>query len=268
VAVPDIRSLSAYDLNKIQQSLNQYNKSLGGTPRPGLDRGPGFRSMTTANREKAAREPFKSGGTYGIEDEYRYMVSQGFKPESMQVSSQTEAKAEAGGKSSTQPYETKPLQIPSSFISKYGGDLDTRQTGLTSIKKAEASGMSIGDIKYAINAQGITLGPKAAEYLNRPSEQDMALKRIQEQMASREAAFQTALQDQAKMFAEQSERQNQRLQGLQQQMIQSQVAAAERPKTVGVKAATGAGGTQMAIARRGATGAFGRGGMRISSLNV
>ena len=51
-------------------------------------------------------------------------------------------------------------------------------------------------------------------------------------------------------------------------MIQSQVMAAERPKTVGVKAATGAAGTQMAIARRGATGAFGRGGMRISSLNV
>jgi len=112
VAVPDIRSLSAYDLNKIQQSLNQYNKSLEGTPRPGLGRGPGFRSMTTANRERAAREPFKSGGTYGIEDEYRYMVSQGFNPKSMQVSSQTEAKPEASGETSTPKQTEVTANIP------------------------------------------------------------------------------------------------------------------------------------------------------------
>lgn len=170
--------------------------------------------------------------------------------------------------SQAKPYEKQPLQIPSSFISTYGGDLPSRATGLASIKKAEAAGMSIGDIKYAINAQGINLGPKAAEYLSRPSEQDKALESLRSDIASREAAFQTALQDQAKLFAQQSEMQNQRMQALQQQVIQSQVAAAERPKTVGVKAATGSAGTQMAIARRGATGAFGRGGMRISSLNV
>ena len=87
-------------------------------------------------------------------------------------------------------------------------------------------------------------------------------------IAQMQSNFQTNLQKQADMFATQAAEQEKRMSDLQQQMIQSQVMAAERPKTVGVKAATGAGGTQMAIARRGTTGAFGRGGMRISSLNV
>ena len=101
-----------------------------------------------------------------------------------------------------------------------------------------------------------------------PTAADLAVERLTEQMQAREASFQASLQQQAQLFAEQAIAQEQRMSDLQQQMIQSTVMASERPKTVGVKAATGAAGTQMAIARRGATGAFGRGGMRISSLNV
>ena len=33
-----------------------------------------------AKAARAEREDFKKGGNYGIEDEYRYLISQGFKP--------------------------------------------------------------------------------------------------------------------------------------------------------------------------------------------
>ena len=50
--------------------------------------------------------------------------------------------------------------------------------------------------------------------------------------------------------------------------MQAQYQMAQRPDVVGVKTATGSSGTPMQIARRGATGAFGRSGMRIKALNV
>lgn len=78
MAVPDIRSLSAFDINKIQQSLSQYQATQN---RPsGLSR---FerRDFESAGRQaRAARQGAQRGGSYGIEDEYRFMISQGFRP--------------------------------------------------------------------------------------------------------------------------------------------------------------------------------------------
>ena len=76
---PDISTLSAHEYNKIRQSYDAYQQSQKGTARPGLDRGPRYRDRMAANAAKKARSPHKRG-SYGIEDEYRYMVSQGYKP--------------------------------------------------------------------------------------------------------------------------------------------------------------------------------------------
>ena len=54
---------------------------------------------------------------------------------------------------------------------------------------------------------------------------------------------------------------------MQQSMMQAQLAQ-QRPQVANVQMAESAAGTPMQIARRGVTGAFGRRGMRISSLNV
>ena len=80
---PDIGNLSAHDYNKIRTSFDQYQEDLKGTARPGLDRGPSYRDMSAANAAKSARSSFQKGSSYGIEDEYRYMLSQGFQPQGM-----------------------------------------------------------------------------------------------------------------------------------------------------------------------------------------
>ena len=79
---PNISNLSAHDYNKVRTSFDQYQETLKGTARPGVDRGPGYRDMRSANAASLARESFKKG-SYGIEDEYRFMLSQGFKPQGL-----------------------------------------------------------------------------------------------------------------------------------------------------------------------------------------
>ena len=75
---PDIRNLSAYDFNKIQQSLNQYQATQN---RPsGLSKYERTQFDRAARQAKADRKGVQRGGGYDIEDEYRFMVSQGFKP--------------------------------------------------------------------------------------------------------------------------------------------------------------------------------------------
>lgn len=221
MAVPDIGSLSAHEYNKVRQSFERYQQSQEPRTRNFSDKGQirqGFSPFPT--KEAQAREPFKRGSSYGIEDEYRYMVSQGFRPQAAQPAP-TPAPAAAPEQQQTQQYKPEQLKVSAQ--------------------------------------EPVEKGPTAA---------DLAVERLTDQISRMQSNYTAGLERQAKMFAEQAAEQEKRMSDLQQQMIQSQVMAAERPKTVGVKAATGSAGTQMAIARRGATGAFGRRGMRISSLNV
>lgn len=88
------------------------------------------------------------------------------------------------------------------------------------------------------------------------------------QVAQMQQQFMQSMQQQQQMFQEMQTSQAERMEALQQQMAQQQVAMMDRPQVAGVKMATGAAGTPMQIAKRGVTGAFGRRGMRISSLNV
>jgi hypothetical protein len=77
---PDISSLSAHEYNKIRQSYDSYNKLQTKTPYSGAPRhNPNRVRSIAANKAAKARAPHKRG-SYGIEDEYRYMVSQGYKP--------------------------------------------------------------------------------------------------------------------------------------------------------------------------------------------
>lgn len=79
---PDIGNLSAHDYNKVRTSFDQYQEALKGTARSGLDSNSGYRDMGVANAASSARSSFKKG-SYGIEDEYRFMLSQGFQPQGL-----------------------------------------------------------------------------------------------------------------------------------------------------------------------------------------
>jgi len=115
-----------------------------------------------------------------------------------------------------------------------------------------------------------------------PSESDLAIKALTDQISSMTTNTETLLADQAKEFDRIQTVQNDRISDLRdlvsstkdqaaEQMRQAQmqfIAQLNRPTTAGVRTATGSAGTPMQIARRGTTGTFGRTGMRIRSLNV
>ncbi len=76
---PDISTLSAHEYNKIRQSYDAYQQSQRPIRRRGFDKGVYVGTLPHQSDAKKARAPHKRG-SYGIEDEYRYMVSQGYKP--------------------------------------------------------------------------------------------------------------------------------------------------------------------------------------------
>ena len=78
---PDIGNLSAHDYNKIRTSFDQYQATQN-RPR-GLSRMERGQFDNAGRQAKAAREGVQRGGSYGIEDEYRFMLSQGFQPQGL-----------------------------------------------------------------------------------------------------------------------------------------------------------------------------------------
>lgn len=88
------------------------------------------------------------------------------------------------------------------------------------------------------------------------------------QIAEMQAGLTQSMNQQAQMFAEMQAAQNERMENLTMQMMNAQIASQARPQIMGVKGANSSAGDAMTIARRGVTGAFGRGGMRIQNLNV
>ncbi len=216
---PSIKNLSAHEYNKVRTSFDNYQKTQGRFSSTGqgyTDRVGRTQHEIKRRNESQARKPFQRGG-YGIEDEYRYMVSQGFKPKSMQVAPQAAAPAQQ---------EQTPQQ--------------QQQTTLPVDNFPQPQGPSMEDI--------------AAQFAS--------------QIAAMQQGFMQSMQQQSQMFQQMQTSQSERMEALQQQMMQAQVAQQQRPEVAGVKMAEGAAGTPMQIARRGVSGAFGRRGMRISSINV
>jgi hypothetical protein len=197
------------------------------------------------------------------------MVSQGFKPESMQIAQQqqdttTAVEEPVAGYSPTE-LDTGP--DPNNFINRFGGNKETMaHSGLASVKAAEAAGLSISEIQRMGREQGISFGHRAQEYFKQnqaPSAEDL----FADQIKAMQDMFTQSMQTQMTQYQQMQQAQDERMAALQQQMQQAMVAQ-QRPTVAGVKMAEGAGGTAMQIARRGVTGAFGRRGMRISGLNV
>lgn len=92
------------------------------------------------------------------------------------------------------------------------------------------------------------------------------------QIQSLQDIYRTSLRSQEAEFARAQSEQTARMESLKKEMeqasIASQLAARNRQQVLGVQGAPSSAGTPMQIAKRGTSGAFQRGGLRISSLNI
>lgn len=103
----DINNLTAHEYNQVRQSFDAYNATQT-RPSGGFDDRFQRTQFDIAQRDALnARSDFQRGD-YGIEDEYRYMLSQGFKPSGRtpQAAPQQQQTGAAQTTQTAQPQET------------------------------------------------------------------------------------------------------------------------------------------------------------------
>tara|TARA_B100001778_G_C18603460_1_gene638498 strand:+ start:3281 stop:4171 length:891 start_codon:yes stop_codon:yes gene_type:complete len=291
---PDIGTLSAHDYNKIRTSFDAFKKTQG--------KYEGDSSIYRHERsffEKAkgeaasARQPFKKGGTYGIEDEYRYMVSQGFNPASMAIGSgQVSEEAKETVQEAAQPGATANDKDGDGYLDVGGipktgsGAIDFRMFvgkdeasrkaafeqhgeqhfGINALRRAQqATGLGIKEIEKQAWDQGLRFGEHAAVERDTGNYADTGVQDLKDQITTLTTNFDTKLKEYQDIITNMQRDQKAELGRIQSQMNQAVVQASNRPTTLGVRAA---GGSPILSAARGATGFFGRSGMRIKSMNV
>ena len=186
-----------------------------------------------------------------------------------QIRSALSSQGVGTGAKATQFLASKPA---SSYVSQYGGTTDQRATGLSSVQRAIADGMTIGDIQAKAAQEGFSFGPRATQFFAdqaRMETEDKFGSKLKEIQGQFKEQFQS-LTDQLKAEKESSAKALEEMRGsFTQAMSQRQ----ERPRVDSVKFADrGTGGaTRQQQQRRGIRGTFGRAGdrlMKISSLNV
>jgi hypothetical protein len=306
---PEIGLLSAHDYNKIRTSFDAFKISQQpANQQPGYD--PSSRTFRSqwdraAAEAKSARKPYKSGGSYGIEDEYRYLVGEtDFRPTVMYSEAST---ADDGGNdgptqgTSSRPTGFNPTYLPTDGSRAYEGiaggvDIFTESIGPdgtnygvgfgpgdlrrareegytdTAIKEfleQKYGGFAIADpIKAELGIGQAAAGGGGTTTDPAGSDGDSIASMLAAQIAQMQSSFMQSMQQQTQHFQQMQAAQQERMAALQQQMMQAQVANRPREQVSGVKTAVGESGTPMQIARRGVTGAFNRRGMRISNINV
>jgi len=146
------------------------------------------------------------------------------------------------------------------FIETYGGNLSTMaHSGLAAVKRAEAAGLSIGQIQDIGRREGISFGSGAQDYFQRSN--------LATQFASQIAGIQTSMQQQIDAQRRQMEQQQQeyqrRVEEMQQQALQAQTRQAAAPQTAQVAAPS-----KSLFIRPGASTRFSRPELQIKSMNI
>ena len=307
---PDIGLLSPHDYNKIRTSFDAFKiTQQPANQQPGYathwsDRH--FRSHwdRAAREARSLREDYKSGDSYGIEDEYRYLIGEtDFRPTVMfsEASPTEESNDGPTMGTSSRPTGFNPTYLPSDGSRAYEGmaggiDIFTesigpdgtnygvgfgpgdlrraREEGYTDVAIKEFLEQKYGGFAIAdpIKAE-LGIGQAAADgggttTDSAGSDGDSIASMLAAQIAQMQSSFMQSMQQQTQHFQQMQTAQQERMAALQQQMMQAQVANRPREQVSGVKTAVGESGTPMQIARRGVTGAFNRRGMRISNINV
>lgn len=173
MAATRIQDLNAYSMAQIQQSLNKFNQDY-----TAYSSGNAWDKVNLRD-PFSGRAQFKSGSGYGIEDEYRYMQSQGFVGEKAGGSAPAaETQAETTTTTKTDPVinnvygneidnRTASKPAAKDFIDRFGGNKETyAHSGLGGVRAAEAAGYSIAQIQQMGIDQGISFGSGAQTYFN------------------------------------------------------------------------------------------------------
>ena len=173
-----------------------------------------------------------------------------------QMRNQLESKAIASGMSIKDAYALVP-----------GGNLTNTQALQEAWNKITVQPVAQQQTQQAAPAETQPAATQTAVADTGPSESEKMAQRLSDSIASLSKGFEDRLAAQAAESKRLAEEQAKRFETLQNQ-FQAQTQMMQRPDVMGVKTATGSGGDAMQIARRGVRGAFGRTGLRISSLNV
>ena len=148
----------------------------------------------------------------------------------------------------------------SSFINTYGGSLENMTTGLGSVQRAIAAGLSINDIYNSSGREGFTFGQRASDYLSGAQAGGTA---SQNQISQLQTTFDQQLKEAAARAAEQQRLADERIKRLQQQTLEMQTMQASPDRTAQV---LGAG--KSLVIRRGTRNRFSRPELQIKSMNI
>jgi DNA-binding transcriptional MerR regulator len=159
----------------------------------------------------------------------------------------------------------------SSFISQYGGNASTfAHSGLSSVNRAIASGMSIKQIQDQAAREGVTFGSSAQNFFRNEQQKSQQQATLNTQLSGLQSELGT-LRTQMQEERDAASRRMEELQGSFAQSLAAQGREKSRVESVRFADRGTGGATQKQLQRRGLRGTFGRGGerlMKISSLNV
>lgn len=149
------------------------------------------------------------------------------------------------------------------FINTYGGNLEARTSGLGAIQRAQAAGLTIGQIQSLARQEGITFGQRAQDYLGYQTQISGLQNTFQQQMQQLQQQQQQQLSQQASQFASAQRRQEQEMQKMQQQALEAQTRQASPQQAAQVLGV----GKALTI-RPGARTRFSRPELQIKSVNI
>lgn len=149
------------------------------------------------------------------------------------------------------------------FINTYGGNLATRSAGLTAVQRAQAAGLTIGQIQNLGRVEGITFGQRAQDYFGYQTQIANLQNTFQQQMQQLQQSQQQQLNQQASQFASAQRRQEQEMQKMQQQALEAQTRQAAPEQSAQVLGV----GKNLTI-RPGTRTRFSRPELQIKSVNI
>lgn len=138
--------------------------------------------------------------------------------------------------------------------------------GINALRRAQqATGLSIKEIEKQAWNQGLRFGEHAAVERDTMNYADTGVQDLKDQITTLTTNFDTKIKEYQDIITGMQTTQTEEMAKLQSQMNQAIAQAANRPTTLGVRSA---GNSPRIDAIRGATGFFGRGGLRIKSMNI
>ena len=150
------------------------------------------------------------------------------------------------------------------FIQTYGGNLDTMaHSGLAAVRRAEAAGLSIGQIQNIGRREGINWGNAAEDYF-RQKEQTNLITQFTNQITGIQNSMQQQIDAQKQQTQQAQENYQKRIEEMQQQYLQAQTRQSATPQAAQVAAPSGS----LSIRRAGAAPRFNRPELRITSMNI